>query len=144
MFDSSEVIEDSPRGQKCCWNHCPHASQNFSICLFPALFLLWHYTLPALVPPPDVPLEPLPPLSSIFCMRSPFPVSAPLHVSIRLSPPYILYSLPCSALLPFTRFASDSLRQPLPAWVKSSGPAGRAKPGACFPSERLLFAHSGN
>lgn len=47
-------------------------------------------------------------------------------------------------LFPFTLFASDSVRQPLSAWLKSSGPTGRAKPWACFPSERLLFAHSGN
>lgn len=76
------------------------------------------------------------PVSCFCCIPSMFPY--------RLSPPYILYSLPRTALLPFTPVASDSLRQPLPAWVKSPGPAGRAKPGACFPSERLLFAHSGN
>lgn len=84
----------------------------------------------------------------IFCVVSQFPVSAPCCIPsmfpYRLSPPYILYSLPRTAPLPFTPSASDSLRQPLPAWVKSPGPAGRAKPGACFPSERLLFAHSGN
>lgn len=47
-------------------------------------------------------------------------------------------------LPPITPFASYSLRQPLSAWLKSSGPTGRAKPWVCFPSERLLFAHSGN
>lgn len=61
------------------------------------------------------------------------------HVSI-LS----IYPNPLLLLFPFTLFASDSVRQPLSAWLKSSGPAGGAKPWACFPSERLLFAHSGN
>lgn len=65
------------------------------------------------------------------------------HVSILSAP---IYPLPHISLrlFPFTPPASDSARQPLSAWVKSSGPTSRAKPWVCFPSERLLFAHSGN
>lgn len=44
----------------------------------------------------------------------------------------------------FSSLASDLVRQQLSAWLKSSGPAGRAKLWVCFPSERLLFARSGN
>lgn len=79
-------------------------------------------------------------LSLLYLYGFSFAVSPPCFHTADLP----LYSLPRSALLPFTPVASDSLRQPLPAWVKSSGPAGRAKPGACFPSERFLFARSGN
>lgn len=70
-------------------------------------------------------------------------LSALCHVSILCI--YRCPLFPTSLCLPaVTPFASDSVRQPLSAWLKSSGPTGRAKPWVCFPSERLLFAHSGN
>lgn len=79
-----------------------------------------------------------------------FPLSSPYtpRTVVPAMFPYCLYPYPLPRtplhLLPFTSFASDLVRQPLSAWLKSSGPTGRAKPWVCFPSERLLFAHSGN
>lgn len=42
-------------------------------------------------------------------------------------------SLPRSALLPVTPVPSDWLRQPLPAWVKSSGPQWKGQTRGLFP-----------
>lgn len=89
-------------------------------------------------------LSPFSPLAFLYHLHTLYPVYCnSCHVSILSLHPYPFPHAPLH-LLPFTPFASDSVRQPLSAWLKSSGPTGRAKPWVCFPSERLLFAHSGN
>lgn len=75
---------------------------------------LWHDGVPVLVPPPDFPLEPLPPFYPSLHFLCGFPVSCfcsllyPLHVSIRLSPP-IFYIL-SHALLSFPSLLSPQIR----------------------------------
>lgn len=140
------------------FNHPPPSVPDFSLCCswtkYKTTMFFLHFSLtPSFHPlPPAHPLHQQTALVFHYVPSSFFPVFFlfPLHLLFFIfllchcCYVSICLCLPLSSPLPFTPFASDSARQPLSAWLKSSGPTGRAKPWVCFPSERLLFAHSGN
>lgn len=137
--------------QSVTWTNCCFKAFGFTLFPYSVLPSTCHYFLchsisksraPSIISIPPVLLYPCSLLCICFLLSSQYTyiVSAMIPHSLSSS---ILSPTPLH-LLPFTPCASDSVRQPLSAWLKSSGPTGGAKPWICFPSERLLFAHSGN